>query len=88
MGPVGQRAVSMDLEATAPTVLAGGIVLAVVILSVAVAIVIVRGSWSAKEPDRYALRVLSGLPQWLWPWSGRDARARPRSVRRDLVKKG
>jgi hypothetical protein len=60
--------------AAAPTVAAVGVVLAVVILSVAVAIVIVRGSWSAKEPDQYALQVLRGLPHWLWPWRGRHVR--------------
>ena len=65
----------MDLQA-APSLLAGGVVLAVVILSVAVAIVIVRGSRSAKEPDRYALQVLSGLPNWLWPWRVRDSKGR------------
>jgi hypothetical protein len=59
-----------NLEAAA-ALAAGGLVLAVLILSVAVAIVIVRGSWSAKRPDQYALRVLSGLPSWLWPWRAR-----------------
>jgi hypothetical protein len=62
--------------AAGPAVVAGGVVLAVVILSVAVAIVIVRGSWSAKEPDQYALQVLRGLPHWLWPWRGKHARRR------------
>lgn len=64
------RAAAVDLQ-TAPTLLAGGAILAVVILSIAVAIVIVRGSQSAKEPDRYALEVLNGLPDWLWPWRAR-----------------
>jgi hypothetical protein len=64
---IASRSATVDLQ-TAPTLVAVGIVLAVVILSVAVAIVIVRGSRSAKEPDRYALQVLNGLPNWLWPW--------------------
>jgi hypothetical protein len=60
-----------NLESVA-ALITGGLVLAVLILSIAVAIVIVRGSWSAKKPDKYALRVLSGLPSWLWPWRGRS----------------
>lgn len=60
-----------NLESVA-ALITGGLVLAVLILSIAVAIVIVRGSWSAKKPDEYALRVLSGLPSWLWPWRGRS----------------
>jgi hypothetical protein len=70
------QAAAVDLP-TASSLVAGGAVLAVVILSVAVAIVIVRGSRSAKEPDRYALEVLRGLPDWLWPWQARRSVGRP-----------
>lgn len=78
MDRIASRVATVDLQA-APTLVAVGLVLAVVILSVAVAIVIVRGSRSAKEPDRYALQVLNGLPNWLWPRrfsepSGEEAR--------------
>ena len=75
MHRIAWRAAAADLQ-TAPTLLAAGAVLAVVILSVAVAIVIVRGSRSAKDPDQYALEVLNGLPDWLWPWRARRPEGR------------
>jgi len=69
------RGAAVDLEA-APSLLASGVALAMVILSVAVAIVMVRGSRSAKEPDWYALQVLKGLPDWLCPWRARGSEGR------------